>query len=103
MKKIQGFLNGNDFNRKNAPVKALELIKKNEKRFRSNVELLIIMYYYQIRAYLLLGNAKKVNEVYSDALVIRKMKKRPNIINYHELDGLHEFGHWEIKRSLRLF
>lgn len=88
---------------KHAPVKALELIKKNEKRFRSNVELLIIMYYYQIRAYLLLGNAKKVNEVYSDALVIRKMKKRPNIINYHELDGLHELALGNKKKACDYF
>lgn len=83
--------------------KALALIDKNEKRFRSSVELLIIMYYYQIRAYLLLGNTKKVNAIYSEAQIIEKMKKRPNIINYHELEGLHELALGNRKKALAAF
>lgn len=74
------------------PKEALQLIEKNEKKFRTNVELLIVMYYYQIRAYLMLGNTKKVNEVYNNVKLIEKMKKKPNIISYLELKGLHELS-----------
>ena len=88
---------------KKEPDKVLKLIAKNEKKFRSSVELLIVMYYYQIRAYLMLGNVKKVNQVYSEAQAVEKMKKRPNLIHYDELDGLHELALGNNKKAYECF
>ena len=88
---------------KKEPDKVLKLIAKNEKKFRSSVELLIVMYYYQIRAYLMLGNVKKVNQVYSEAQAVEKMKKRPNLIHYDELDGLHELALGDNKKAYECF
>ena len=88
---------------KKEPDKVLKLIAKNEKKFRSSVELLIVMYYYQIRAYLMLGNVKKVNQVYSEAQDVEKMKKRPNLIHYDELDGLHELALGNNKKAYECF
>ena len=88
---------------KKEPDKVLKLIAKNEKNFRSSVELLIVMYYYQIRAYLMLGNVKKVNQVYSEAQAVEKMKKRPNLIHYDELDGLHELALGNNKKAYECF
>lgn len=88
---------------KKEPDRVLELIAKNEKKFRSSVELLIVMYYYQIRAYLMLGNVKKVNQVYSEAQAVEKMKKRPNLIHYDELDGLHELALGNKKKAYECF
>ena len=88
---------------KKEPDKVLKLIAKNEKKFRSSVELLIVMYYYQIRDYLMLGNVKKVNQVYSEAQAVEKMKKRPNLIHYDELDGLHELALGNTKKAYECF
>lgn len=88
---------------KKEPDKVLKLIAKNDKKFRSSVELLIVMYYYQIRAYLMLGNVKKVNQVYSEAQAVEKMKKRPNLIHYDELDGLHELALGNNKKAYECF
>lgn len=88
---------------KKEPDRVLKLIAKNEKKFRSSVELLIVMYYYQIRAYLMLGNVKKVNQVYSEAQAVEKMKKRPNLIHYDELDGLHELALGNNKKAYECF
>lgn len=82
---------------------ALKLIKQNEKQFRSSVELLAIMYYYQIRAYLILNNAAKVNEVYSQFQEIAKLKKRPKIIDYDEVEALHALSLGNKKKAYDCF
>ncbi len=68
----------------------LKIIKDNEKKFNANVETLLIRLYYEMRAYLLLGKEKKINEIYNDVRNIEKMKKRPKIFQYDELDGIYE-------------
>ncbi len=68
----------------------LRIIEENEKKFNANVETLLIRLYYEMRACLLLGKEKKINEIYNDVRNIEKMKKRPNIFQYDELDGIYE-------------
>ncbi len=70
--------------------RALRIIEENEKKFNSNVETLLIRLYYEMRACLLLGKDKKINEIYNDVKNIEKMKKRPKIFQYDELDGIYE-------------
>ncbi len=70
--------------------KALRIIEENEKTFNSNVETLLIRLYYEMRACLLTGKDKKINEIYNDVKNIEKMKKRPKIFQYDELDGIYE-------------
>lgn len=70
--------------------RALKIIEENSKKYNSNVELLLIRRYYEMRAYMLIGKEKKVNEAYNDVKNIEKMKKRPKIFQYDELDGLAE-------------
>ena len=70
--------------------RVLKIIEENEKKFNANVETLLIRLYYEMRAYLLLGKEKKINEIYTDVRNIEKMKKRPKIFQYDELDGIYE-------------
>lgn len=70
--------------------RALKIIEENEKKFNSNVETLLIRLYYEMRACLLTGKDKKINELYNDVKNIEKMKKRPKIFQYDELDGIYE-------------
>ena len=70
--------------------RALKIIEENDKKFSSNVETLLIRLYYEMRACLLLGKDKKINEIYNDVKNIEKMKKRPKIFQYDELDGIYE-------------
>lgn len=72
--------------------RALKVIEDNIKKYNSNVELLLIRCYYEMRANLLLGRDKRVNEIYNDVRNIEKMKKRPKIFQYDELDGLAELA-----------
>lgn len=51
----------------------------------------------------MLGNVKKVNQVYSEAQAVEKMKKRPNLIHYDELDGLHELALGNNKKAYECF
>ncbi len=68
----------------------LNIIKENDKKFTANVEALLIRLYYEMRANLLLGREKKINDLYNDVRNIEKMKKRPKIFQYDELDGIYE-------------
>ena len=70
--------------------RALKIIEENEQKFGSNVETLLIRLYYEMRACLLAGKDKKINEIYNDVRNIEKMKKRPKIFQYDELDGIYE-------------
>ncbi len=70
--------------------RALKIIEDNEQKFGSNVETLLIRLYYEMRACLLTGKDKKINEIYNDVRNIEKMKKRPKIFQYDELDGIYE-------------
>lgn len=46
--------------------RALKIIEENEQKFGSNVETLLIRLYYEMRACLLAGKDKKINEIYND-------------------------------------
>lgn len=70
--------------------KALKIIEENENKFNANVETLLIRLYYEMRACLLTGKDKKINEIYNDVKNIEAMKKRPKIFQYDELDGIYE-------------
>ena len=83
--------------------RALKIIQDNDKKFTANVEMLLIKLYYEMRAYLLLGRDKKINECYNDVRNIEKMKKRPKIFQYDELDGIHERALNNRGRAYELF
>lgn len=74
------------------PKQVLKIIEENDKKYSSNVELLLIKFYYQMRAYLMLGKTKEINIIYNDVRNIEKMKKRPKIFQYDELDAIHSLG-----------
>lgn len=73
---------------------ALDIIAANEKKFRTTMDTLLIMYYYQMRAYLLLGNTKRINEIwfYVDGIEKMKSKQRPKVFQWDELHGIHEIA-----------
>ncbi|MDO4500591.1 MAG: hypothetical protein Q4B60_04880 [Erysipelotrichaceae bacterium] len=77
------------------PRKVIEIINQNDKKFTANVEMLLIKLYYEMRAYLSLGQTGKINNCYTDVKNIEKMKKKPKIFQYDELDAIHEvaIGH----------
>lgn len=77
---------------KGDPLLVLKTIEANDKKFSANVELFLIKCYYQMRAYLLLGQSQKLNVVYNDVSNIKKMKKRPKIFQYDELDAIHKIA-----------
>lgn len=83
--------------------KVLEIIEKDDEKFSANVELLLIKFYYQMRANLLLGNGKAINEIYNDVKNIAAMKKRPKIFSYDELEGIHQLGLNNKGRALDCF
>lgn len=74
------------------PRLVLQTIEENDKKFSANVEMLLIKCYYQMRAYLMLGQTQKLNTVYNDVKNIENMKKRPKIFQYDELDAIHKLG-----------
>lgn len=88
---------------KNDPKMVLKIIDENDKKFSANVEMLLIKCYYQMRAYLLLGQTQKLNAVYNDVVNIEKMKKRPKIFQYDELDGIHKLGIKQTGEAYKLF
>ncbi len=77
---------------KNDPNKVLEIIKSDEKKFNSNVETLLIRLYYEMRAHLLLGHTKKINEIYMDVQNIEKMKRKPKIFQYDEFHAMKQLA-----------
>ena len=85
------------------PKLVLKTIDDNDKKFSANVEMLLIKCYYQMRAYLLLGQTQKLNTVYNDVVNIEKMKKRPKIFQYDELDAIHKLGIKQTKEAYNLF
>ncbi len=88
---------------KNQPREVLSIIEQNDKKFSANVEMLLIKSYYQMRAYLLLGQSQKLNVVYNDVKNIEKMKKRPNVFQYDELDGIHKLAIKQNGEAYNLF
>ncbi len=87
----------------NKPKEVLSIIEKNDKKFSANVEMLLIKCYYQMRAYLLLDQGQKLNVVYNDVKNIEKMKKRPNIFQYDELDAIHKLAIKQNGEAYNLF
>lgn len=74
------------------PRKVIEIINANEKKFSANVEMLLIKTYYEMRAYLLLKQTGKINNLYVDVKNIEKMKKKPKIFQFDELHAIHEIA-----------
>ena len=85
------------------PKKVLKIIEDDDKKFSANVELLLIKFYYQMRAHLMLGNTKAINEIYNDVKNIAAMKKRPKIFSYDELEGIHQLALNNKGRALDCF
>lgn len=69
--------------------KVIELIKKDEDKFNSSVEMLLVKDYFLMKAYAANHKTKESLGLFNDVKSMEKMKKRPEPIQFEMYYGLH--------------
>ena len=69
--------------------KVIDIIDKNDERFRSSIEMLVVRNYYLMKAYLSFKDYDRVEALYQDIKAVEKMKKHPEPIPLNIYHGYH--------------
>ena len=81
----------------------LDIIEKQYDYFNSSVELKMIQYYYQLRAYCMLNRHNKLKATYENINRLRRLKKPPRIFSFDEIDGIYYLGMKDYRKAYRSF